>query len=66
MVSYKAEIVTGRIIASAAAAYILFIAISCPCEPNLYSCHLGYLYLALLIFVVVLIYFNGPRVANYH
>jgi hypothetical protein len=51
-------------VASLLAAYLLYIAITCPCN-KLYSCHLTQLYLTLLAFVAVLIYFNGLRVRSY-
>jgi hypothetical protein len=54
----------GRIVASLLAAYLLYIAITCPCK-QIYSCHLSQLYLTLLGFVAVLIYFNGLRVVSY-
>jgi hypothetical protein len=54
----------GKLLAGAFAAYLLYIAITCPCK-QLYSCHLSQLYLTLVGFVAVLIYFNGLRVMSY-
>ena len=59
------DIVVGKVVASAAAAYLLYVGITCPCEPNLYSCHVTNLYVALLLYVAVIVYFNGARVTNY-
>ena len=54
----------GKVVMSLLLLYLLYIAVTCPCN-ILYSCHLTNIYLSLLAVVVVLVYFNGVRFTNY-
>ena len=59
------KVLIGKGISAAALAYVLYIAVTCPCKPELYKCHLTQIYIALSIFLAVVIYFNGFRFTNY-
>lgn len=59
------EISMAKLIMVLASSYVLYIGATCPCRPNIYSCHLRELYIALACIVTVLVYFNGARVHSY-
>ena len=54
-------ILASKTIAASALVYLLYIAVTCPCKPALYSCHLSSVYMALAVVVAVIIYYNGLR-----
>lgn len=64
--SAGAEIFVAKSIVAAALAYSLYVGITCPCKPELYSCHLSEMYAALAVVVVVMVYFNGLRLRSYN
>jgi len=45
---------------------MLYVAVTCPCKPELYSCHLSEMYAGVAVLVLVLVYFNGLRVDSYN
>lgn len=45
--------------------YMAYIGLTCPCSPYLYSCHLMELYIAVIVFVGILVYWNGFRFFSY-
>lgn len=61
-----AKITIAKGVVAAASLYVLYIGVTCPCKPQLYSCHLSELYVALAVIVAVLFYFNGLRVLSYN
>ena len=63
--SVETNILMGKGVVAAASLYLLYIGVTCPCAPELYSCHLTQLYLAVIIIVAVMIYFNGLRFQSY-
>lgn len=61
----KNSIALSKFITALASLYLLYIAITCPCDP-LYKCHLGEMYLALGIVVANLVFWNGLHLrSNY-
>ena len=52
-------------LAAVAAAYVLYICATCPCRPNLYSCHLTQLYAALGVILAIIVYYNGFQIISY-
>jgi hypothetical protein len=61
-----ARILLAKTIVAVALGYALYVGITCPCKPELYSCHLSEMYLALAVVVVVIVYFNGTHVRSYN
>lgn len=59
------DILIAKIIAGTALTYLLYISITCPCRPSLYSCHLTSIHVALIVFWLTVFYFNGLRFFSY-
>lgn len=55
----------SRLVVVGAAGTLAYIGATCPCKPNLYSCHLSHMYVSLLVVLAVLIWHNGSRVQSY-
>jgi hypothetical protein len=49
----------GKGIVSVVLIYLLYIVVTCPCSEQLFCCHLGHIYIAILIILVVIFAFNG-------
>lgn len=60
-----ATILYGKVALSSILLYMLYVAVTCPCKPALYSCHLTEMYVATAGIVGVLVYFNGTKVMSY-
>lgn len=60
------EITLGKAIFGGAAAYLLYVGVTCPCKPALYSCHLTQLYIAVAVLLAVIVYFNGCRLKSWN
>lgn len=61
----ETEINLSKVLFGGAAAYLLYVGLTCPCRPALYSCHLTQLYLAIAVLAIVLVYYNGCRVKSW-
>jgi len=59
-------IMIGKSLVAASSLYLLYIGVTCPCAPELYSCHLMEVYIAVAVIIAVFIYFNGLRVMSYN
>ena len=59
-------IFAAKSVAASALLYLLYIVITCPCKPALYSCHLTSVYTAIAVLVAVVAYYNGTRVATWN
>lgn len=46
-------------------AYLMYTMVLCPCEPELYKCHLTQIYGAIAVLVAIIVYFNGCRMRSY-
>ena len=56
----------GIVVVAVALVYALYIGVTCPCKPELYSCHLSEMYLALAVVVAVMVFFNGSNLRSYN
>lgn len=56
----SAENVIGKLIAGSALLFAAFLVILCPCE-KVVRCHIGWFYGALIVAIVVAVYFNGTK-----
>lgn len=63
--SDERAITVYKIIAFIALQYLAFIAVTCPCRPELYRCHITQMYVALAVVIAIVVRFNGMRVCNY-
>ncbi len=63
--SAECDILIAKTIASGALMFLLYIAVTCPCRPALYSCHLSSVYAALFTVLLVIVYYNGARVRTW-
>ncbi len=57
---------SGKSVVAVALVYALYIGVTCPCKPELYSCHLSEMYLALAVVVAVMVFFNGSHLRSYN
>ena len=56
---------TSRAVVIIAAFCLAYIGLTCPCKPNLISCHLGEMYAAIAVIIGVLVANNGLRIRSY-
>ena len=52
------KIALSKFITAIACLYLLYIAVTCPCDP-LYKCHLSEMYMAVAVVVANLVFWNG-------
>jgi hypothetical protein len=60
------RILVAKSVVAVALVYALYIGVTCPCKPELYSCHLSEMYLALAVVVAVMVFFNGSHLRSYN
>lgn len=54
-----------KIIMFIALQYLAYIAVTCPCRPELYKCHITQMYAAIALVIAIIVRFNGTRLMNY-
>ena len=64
--SNECSILVAKTILGLTLLSMLYVAVTCPCKPQLYSCHLGEMYIGVGVIISVLFYFNGFRVKSYN
>jgi len=60
------DVLVSKTITSLVLMYLAYIAMFCPCRPELYKCHLTHFYLGLSVVVANLVFYNGFRILSYH
>ena len=59
------SITAYKIIMFLALQYLAYIAVTCPCRPELYKCHITQMYAALALVIAIIVRFNGTHLTNY-